>query len=324
MNHLKFLALVGLIVTTCAHPIEFPDDDLLKIDLSLNPLNDDIPLADYRLSEDVWPENYDITIQPYFVAVEGKEAFTFDGTVTITFVPRVNVRNVTLQGKDLNIPQSDWRFFNDNMAPIERAAEYIHQAATHKYTFPLLDDLEFVAGTPYKIRIAYTGVLDDTMTGFYRSYYDEDTVRKWLGTTQMQSTDARRAFPCFDEPKFKATFDLKIVRPSGYQPTIGNTAVSSAPFGDELTLDTFATTPKMSTYLIAFIVQQYQSRQTDDKHFGVYARPQAQNQSEYAFTVGAQLLDRMGEWMAFPFNEIPEIQKMDMIAVPGENLVTEN
>ena len=77
--------------------------------------------------------------------------------------------------------------------------------------------------TEYQLRVEYTGILNDEMKGFYRSTYKEGSLTKWLATTQFQSTDARRAFPCMDEPGLKATFQLIMNRPSSLKPTISNT-----------------------------------------------------------------------------------------------------
>ncbi len=105
------------------------------------------------------------------------------------------------------------------------------------------------------LSIAFTGILNNELRGFYLS----KTARRNYAVTQFESTDARRAFPSFDEPAFKATYDVTLVVDSA------DSAISNGPFISDTpgpaagkhTLH-FATTPKMSTYLVAFLVGDFQ------------------------------------------------------------------
>lgn len=312
-----------LFITSClltllvAHPIDFPEEGVFRIS-SLFELQDEITnKEEYRLSDKVWPSHYDVKLTPHFQEVApGSPSFSFDGEVTITLQATDGEQSaIVLHANNLQI-NNDWSVRDENGAPVDRGAAISYQNETHKVTFPLQAAL--TADVDYRLRITFKGVMDDSMRGFYRSYYNEANRVKWLASTQFQSTDARRAFPCFDEPKFKATFSIVIVRPVGYQITISNTRATSTPIPgpQDLVMDTFERTPIMSTYLIAFIVSSYQGVQTEDKHYGVYARPEAGDQKVYAFDVGQDLLREMGEWVAYPFNRVPEIQKLDMIAIP--------
>lgn len=100
-----------------------------------------------------------------------------------------------------------------------------YDSVTHKWTIraKLVKDQESI------LKIEYSGILDDDMNGFYRSSYKEGTTTKWLGTTQFQQTEARRAFPCMDEPGFKTTFQLIMNRPNTIKSTISNTKLLNAP-----------------------------------------------------------------------------------------------
>lgn len=81
-------------------------------------------------------------------------------------------------------------------------------------------------------------------------------------------------------------------------------------------VDKFETTPKMSTYLLAFIVSNYESTENADNSFGVFARPEAKAQTEFAIQVGQEHLQYMGELLGFRFNEVPEMKSMKMAAIP--------
>ena len=110
------------------------------------------------------------------------------------------------------------------------------------------------------LHIVFGGVLNDYMQGFYRSRYSVNGETRYMATTQFESTDARLAFPCWDEPLFKARFRVWMNTPAGY------TAVSNMPIVKKVTIEDhgvtknmfeFDETPIMSTYLLAFVVGEF-------------------------------------------------------------------
>lgn len=158
-----------------------------------------------------------------------KEQFTFDGVVIINLkTTKPNISSIVLHANELNV--SKWEINETGALNIDGGVfdNSTYQVKTHKWTIPLKDVIKM--NTEYQLRVEYTGILNDKMKGFYRSSYKEGTLTKWLATTQFQSTDARRAFPCMDEPGFKATFQLIMNRPNSFKPTISNTQlISSVP-----------------------------------------------------------------------------------------------
>ena len=100
----------------------------------------------------------------------------------------------------------------------------------------------------------FTGVLNDQLRGFYRSeYVDKDGEKRYMATTQFEATDARRAFPCWDEPSLKATFEVTLTAPKELT-TLSNMPVATESVEGPLKTVRFQETPKMSTYLLAFVV----------------------------------------------------------------------
>ncbi|MFV1990857.1 MAG: M1 family metallopeptidase, partial [Acidimicrobiales bacterium] len=166
------------------------------------------------------------------------------------------------------------------------------------------------------IEIRFSGELNDKLHGFYRSRYeDTDGQMKTLATTQFESTNARRAFPCFDEPDFKAIFDITLVVASDLE------AISCGPAVREVRLDdgrrqiTFAPTMVMSTYLVAFIVGELEFSETVDAggtELRIVHVPGKGHLTKFALDTGAFAL----VWLADYYGIAYPGEKLDMIAIP--------
>lgn len=267
---------------------------------------------DYRLNDEVWPTHYDIEITPYFAAESNKSAFTFDGVATVSVTARKNgVASIKLHKSHMNvISWSVLRISNSHPVP---QLNQTYDEETEMITLWLGETL--LQNVEYLVTFHYVGLMEDNMRGFYRTYYNTTKEQVWLGSTQFEQTDARRAFPCFDEPKFKTTFTLKINHNPLEHKVYSNTPiVSNVDLGNNRTLTTFGITPKMSTYLLAFIVARYDPSGQDVLQ--VLARPEALNQTDYGVREGLKLLQALGRWIDYPFDEVPEITRMFMAAVP--------
>lgn len=266
--------------------------------------HDDV--LNYRLSGDVVPSRYEITLTPNL------DDWTFEGHVIIHVESKVqNVREIVLHANDLTIDTIKVYLPGNPLLDLHEGEEYTYENATHKLTIPTNTIVEM--GRIYYVEIEFSGNMRDDMAGFYRSTYMENGVEKRLGSTQFQTTSARRAFPCFDEPKFKAVFELKFLRTSQYN-TLSNTnrKETGTPQPSGLLLDVYEPTPVMSTYLIAFIVSEYTLR--GDEKFGVWARPGMHAESTYAHEVGVKLLDYFNKYTDNSY--FNHMAKMDMAAIP--------
>ena len=139
------------------------------------------------------------------------------------------------------------------------------------------------------LNIRYTGILNNELRGFYLS----KTARRNYAVTQFEPTDARRAFPCFDEPAFKASYDISLVIDAA------DTAISNAPIvadtpgpgANKHTL-VFGTTPKMSTYLVAFLVGDFKCSggRQDNVDIRVCATPDKVALTPYALSIAKYVL----------------------------------
>ncbi|XP_031623813.1 membrane alanyl aminopeptidase-like [Contarinia nasturtii] len=279
---------------------------------------DQLENVNYRLNTDVLPSNYVINLTPYFDNVEGKEPFTFDGYVKITLeATKTGVKTITLHQDALDIetvtinPKSTFSFPSSKKVEI---ANIDYEEKTNKLSLHLSEPLS-ISPQEYELHFKYTGKLRTDMHGFYRSSYKENGETKWLASTQMQPVYARKVFPCFDEPRFKATFDIVMNRPSHFKPTLSNTPLKNSAFASSnMTTDTFEQTPKMSTYLVAFIVSEFECRENDKHTFAVCSRPNAYNQTKYSFDVGQKILAKFDERFDYKYNT--HMKKMAMVAIP--------
>uniref|UniRef100_A0A4W6F536 Aminopeptidase n=1 Tax=Lates calcarifer TaxID=8187 RepID=A0A4W6F536_LATCA len=173
----------------------------------------------------------------------------------------------------------------------------------------------------YHLYTKFTGELADDLGGFYRSEYMEDGVKKVVATTQMQPTDARKAFPCFDEPAMKAIFYITLIHDrgtvalsngeeKGYPVTIDNQHVQKT---------VFEPTEKMSTYLLAFIVSDFDfiNNTIDGVWIRIFARKPAiaAGQGEYALNKTGPILKFFEKY----YNSSYPLPKSDQIALPDFN-----
>src|ERR1022692_1671133 len=194
-----------------------------------------------RLPDTVRPERYTLTLTPDL------KAGTFAGAESIEVTLSQPTDHITLNAAEIAI-QSVTLIAGGQQQKASFTLDSEKQQAT--FAFP-----EKVQAGKATLAIAYTGDLNGELRGFYLS----KTAQRNYAVTQFEATDARRAFPCFDEPAFKATFDISLVVDSA------DTGISNGPIVSDTPGSAagkhvlkFATTPKMSTYLVAFLVGDFQ------------------------------------------------------------------
>ncbi len=200
----------------------------------------------HRLPDDVVPHRYDLVLEPDL------QQASFDGTVTISVQVQRATDQVVLHALDLEIDGATVRVGDqEHTATVGLDAE--HEMAT-------LSLPSVLPVGPAELRLSFRGVLNDQLLGFYRSTFTSvdpatgDATESTLAVTQFESTHARRAFPCFDEPAFKAVFAVTLVVPRD-QFVVANTAeLERTDVGDGRVRVQFADTISMSTYLVAFVI----------------------------------------------------------------------
>ena len=211
-----------------------------------------------RLPSHIKPTRYKLLIKPDL------EGFTFEGSEVITVVLEKPTSSITLHAKELDIFDVEIQISKSKFQT--KIIKYDKKAETATFVF----NRKLPKGRG-ELSLKFKGILNDQMRGFYRSRYTHQNKEKHIATTQFEATDARRAFPCFDEPAQKAIFDVTVMVPGGMT-AISNTIQTSVKEhqGGYRTVS-FAPTPKMSTYLLAFIVGDFEFIEAKTKN-GVAVR----------------------------------------------------
>ncbi|MGH9133268.1 MAG: M1 family metallopeptidase, partial [Ilumatobacteraceae bacterium] len=272
-------------------------------------------LDPYRLPRDARPARYDVTLEPDLAAA------TFRGDVVI---------QLTIdQPSDDTTPALDELVLNAAELEIDKCrvdgepAEHRLDDETERLFIRPASGGDSLAPGEHTLEISFTGTLNDKLRGFYRSTFrDAEGVEHVIATTQMQATDCRRAFPCWDEPDFKAVFGIRLViEPDllavSNGPEIERTAITTRRGGEQLdkVAVRFADTMLMSTYLAAFVVGPLEATDPVDVD-GVPLRvvhvPGKSHLTGFALDVGAFSLRWFQDYYGIPYPS----DKVDLLALP--------
>lgn len=262
---------------------------------------------DFRLPKNVRPIEYSIRIIPDL------ENFTFQGNVGILIEVREDTSRIVLNAADLEVFSAQLYSANGiAVGPVTTDVDKDRETVTFKFNETLL------RGSSHYLVLDFRGKINDSLDGFYRAKYTMlDGTEKYMATTQFEAIGARRAFPCWDEPEYKATFTLTLVVPRNH------VAISNMPVEDEFLITYpgykraihFQKTPPMSTYLLAFIVGDFEyieGRTKNGTLVRVFATPGKKEQCKYALEAGIKILEWQEEYFNIPY----PLPKLDMAAIP--------
>ncbi|XP_041508649.1 aminopeptidase N [Microtus oregoni] len=281
------------------------------------------PWNKYRLPKTLIPDSYRVTLRPYLTP-NPQGLYIFQGNSTVRFTCNVATNVIIIHSKKLNYTQKgnhlvELRALGGSPAPNIIKTELVERT---EYLVVHLNG-QLVAGHQYEMDSQFQGELADDLAGFYRSEYEEDGVRKVVATTQMQAPDARKSFPCFDEPAMKAIFNITLIYPTGYTALSNMNPKETKPFSEESgwTITEFYPTPKMSTYLLAYIVSEFTYVQLENPsgtvQVQIWARPSAirAGHGDYALNVTGPILNFFAQHYDTPY----PLPKSDQIALPDFN-----
>jgi aminopeptidase N/puromycin-sensitive aminopeptidase len=255
-----------------------------------------LPLAAARLPKSVIPDHYAISITPDLVTEK------FSGQETIDVDIKEPIDTITLNSADLE------------MHDVVVASGSKMMNATVSYDAPNeMASLKFgqtLAPGRASIRIGFNGTLNAQLRGLYLS----KTPKRKYAVTQFEPTDARRAFPSFDEPAMKATYDITLVVDNGDTAISNGEIASDTPAGPGKHAIRFRTTQKMSTYLVAMLVGDFQcvSGGVDDIPIRVCSVPGMQDLGKFAVSAAEACISFYDRYygIKYPFG------KLDLIGIP--------
>uniref|UniRef100_A0A8B9MWD0 Aminopeptidase n=1 Tax=Accipiter nisus TaxID=211598 RepID=A0A8B9MWD0_9AVES len=258
----------------------------------------------FRLPTYVKPVHYDLEMKPEM------ETDIYTGTVSISIALEKSTSYLWLHLRETKITEmptlrkSSGQQIALNDCFGYKPQEYIVMKAEAELS--VTDESD-----PYILTLKFQGWLNGSLVGFYRTTYTENGQIKSIAATDHEPTDARKSFPCFDEPNKKATYNISIVHQDAYQ------ALSNMPvqLGSGWTQTTFEKSVPMSTYLVCFAVHQFQWTErisASGKPLRVYAQPLQIHTAEYAANVTKIVFDFFEEY----FNLSYSLPKLDKIAIP--------
>ena len=258
----------------------------------------------YRLSRSVLPSHYELTLEPNI------QDFTFNGEIRISLGVNDAAKSIMLHAVELDILQVELE--SVGAGPVKIHSFNVNDEA-ECLTIHL--DQNIPAGKA-NLHIVFKGTLNDQLRGFYRSRYEAlDGAEKYLAATQFEATDARRAFPCWDEPNIKATYKLTVLADSNSS-AISNMPIQSEevlPNGNKRTV--FETTPRMSSYLLAILVGDFSCVEKKDEKgtlHRVWATTGKEQQGLFALEHSVLILKYLNDYFGINY----PLPKIDHIAVP--------
>ncbi|PIG90351.1 aminopeptidase [Aspergillus arachidicola] len=257
------------------------------------------------LPTNVKPVHYDLTLEPNF------ESFRYEGTVVIDLQVTEDTTSISLNSNEIDIHSA---IVSAQGSVVTSSPEISVNKDTQVATVKFAETIP--AGSSAQLKLTFTGILNDNMAGFYRSSYKTaNGETKYLASTQMEPTDARRAFPCFDEPALKAKFTVTLIADKSMTCLSNMDVASETDVEGGKKVVKFNTSPLMSTYLVAFIVGHLNYIETKDFRvpIRVYATP------DQDIEHGRFSLDLAAKTLAFyekAFDSSFPLPKMDMVAVP--------
>jgi len=248
-----------------------------------------------RLINHFTPTQYDL-----FLKLD-RSPRSFEGTVTIHGTSPENATKIIVHSKDLTI---------ESVSFDGKTADF-SVANTDELTVTHPD----ISAGDHIIVVSFSGTITDAMHGLYPCYYEHKGVKKELLATQFESHHAREVFPCIDEPEAKAIFNVTLATEQGIT-VLGNMPIKEQREENGQLVTSFQTSPRMSTYLLAWVIGELQrktAKTKDDVEVNVWATPAQNPESlDFALTVATRTIDFFNDYFGIPY----PLPKSDHVALP--------
>ncbi|XP_064404394.1 aminopeptidase Ey-like [Halichondria panicea] len=294
--------------TTTAPPITQPPTDIT----TAPPISTAPPPKlwdNVRLPATIRPDLYRISL------TVDLDSFAVSGTVDITCQVLEATSYILLHAREMEI--------NNDESNVQYSNTMVDFEGTFQSNdFYVLSLSQEIGPGEVVVHLSFDYNLSEVLSGFYRSSYTDSTgQQRYLATTQFESTDARKAFPCFDEPSLKANFVISITHLSEYHAVSNMPALSrvDATTGDSMVTTHFQSSVKMSTYLVAFIVSDFEcmgvnitENRSQPLRIRVCSNPLIVDKTEYALRVAMDVI----QFYERRFNISYPLPKQDLFAIP--------
>ena len=256
-----------------------------------------------RLSGAIIPDSYKLMIEPNMTEA------TFKGEETIALRLLESVDQIVINTAEISINVALLRAADGRTFPLSVSANEDAQQSTLRL------DGEAPAGQ-YTLDLQFTGILNNKLRGFYLSKYtDAQGKQQHIATTKFEPSDARRAFPCFDEPHFKATFQVSLLIDQNLTAIANTKLISEELLAGKKKLMHFAPSIKMSSYLVAYMVGRFVASQpviSNDIEIRIWTVPGKEHLCDFALRWAKDSLDYFAKYFEKPYAG----DKLDLIAIP--------
>lgn len=263
-------------------------------------------LVTTQLPRTVRPSHYDVSIVPH------ADKMNFDGKVAVTVDVLQPTRSITLNAIGMKFSSVKLVPLKGKLAIADPTVAVDAKTQTATFTFA-----QPIAVGTYTLKMAYTGEIETQANGLFAINYDTKSGKKRALYTQFENSDARRFIPSWDEPAYKATFDLQVTVPTDEMAVSNMPAASKTDLGNGLTQVRFEQTPKMSTYLLFFGLGDFDRATTmsDGTQIGVITQKGLSSQAGFALKSAKDILHEYNNYFGVPY----PLPKLDNIASPGRS-----
>ncbi len=259
-----------------------------------------------QLPRDVRPTHYEVAVTPH------AESLSFDGRVAITIDVLEATDRIVLNAVGMRFSSAHIHSTRNKRAYVDPKVGVDDSAQTATFAFS-----EKLAPGNYLLTLEYTGVIGTQANGLFAIDYVTKAGEKRALYTQFENSDARKFIPSWDEPNFKATFDLTATVPSAQMAVSNMPVKQSEDLGNGMSRVSFATSPKMSTYLLFFGLGDFDraTAKSDGVEFGVITQKGLVSQAQFALDSSQAVLREYNDYFGVPY----PLPKLDNIASPGRS-----
>ncbi|GAB0097809.1 Aminopeptidase [Sergentomyia squamirostris] len=300
----RFLVFCVIFTTVVTKPeLEFvdrwfePEDEVIQEEEVVNE-------EEYHLPLNVIPEKYKISLNI------DTSLWNFHGEETVDIAVISSTRFIQFNAKGLEIQGTDIILRNSDNLVEFTPSDYTYNDETEIATVTFEQE---ISPQNYQLVIKFIGIIRSDVFGLYRSSYTIDNQQKYVVATQFQAAYARNVFPCWDNTNFRSIFEIELNHADQYEAYSNMKVTNRTLLEQNRILTNFDPTPPMATYLLAFVLAEYQTFHSEDGFLGVHVPtnvPEAAVQHFLSSTRDA--LDRFEDFLRHPY----QLPKLDFISIP--------